>query len=165
MVELYKYSTFSKVFHLALKVENQLKKKQEVKRNTPYNDYYSRKGNERKDERTTSKSLQKPPPKGYSTRVSNDKSKSKSPSSHTHPSTSQRLSSIKCFKCLGYKHITLNGPAKRTMILKNDYDVESEHFSYPFPKSTSSPSSSSIERTKTPWRWIVNGKAPTRASS
>jgi len=42
VVELYEYSTLDKILHLALKVESQLKKKQEAKRSTPYNDYYSR---------------------------------------------------------------------------------------------------------------------------
>jgi len=75
-------------------------------------------------------------------------SKNKSPSGHTHDSTSQRSSSNKCFKCLGYKHIALNCPMKRTMILKKS-DDESEHFSSPSPQSTSSHTySSSIERTK-----------------
>ena len=103
VVELYEYSILSKVLHLALKVESQLKKKQEVKRNTSYNDYYSksRKGKERKDERTPSKSLQDPTPKANSFRASNDK-----------PNSSQesRTSSIKCFKCLGYGHIASNCP-------------------------------------------------------
>jgi len=37
VVELYEYSTLDKVLHLALKVESQLKKKQETKKSTPYN--------------------------------------------------------------------------------------------------------------------------------
>jgi len=41
VVDLYEYSTLSKVLHLALKVENQLKRKQEAKKSTSYNDYYS----------------------------------------------------------------------------------------------------------------------------
>jgi len=77
---------------LALKVKSQLEKKQETKRNTSYNEYYSKtwKGKERKDGRTLSKNLQGPPPNVNSSRVSNDK-----------PNSSQdsRTSSIKCFKC------------------------------------------------------------------
>ena len=42
VVELYEYSTLDKILHLALKVESQLKKKQEAKRNTSYKEYYSR---------------------------------------------------------------------------------------------------------------------------
>ena len=42
VVELYEYSTLEKILHLALKVESQLKKKQEDKRNTSHNEYYSR---------------------------------------------------------------------------------------------------------------------------
>ena len=57
VVELYEYSTLDKILHLALKVKSQLKKKQEAKRSTPYNNYYSRtwKGKERKDEKPPSK--------------------------------------------------------------------------------------------------------------
>ena len=40
VVDLYEYFTLSKVLHLALKVENQLKRKQEAKKSTSYNDYY-----------------------------------------------------------------------------------------------------------------------------
>jgi len=68
VVELYEYSTLDKILHLALKVESQLKKKQEAKKNTPYNDYYSRagKGKERKDEKTSSKDY---PPRSSAPRV------------------------------------------------------------------------------------------------
>ena len=42
VVDLYEYSTLSKVLHLTLKVENQLKRKQKAKKSTSYNDYYSK---------------------------------------------------------------------------------------------------------------------------
>jgi len=63
VVELYLHSTLDKNLHLALKVESQLKKKQEAKRNAPHNEYYYKiwKGKERKDERTPSKNLQNRP--------------------------------------------------------------------------------------------------------
>jgi len=41
LVELYEYSSLDKVLHLATKVETQLQKKKEAKRNGSYNDYYS----------------------------------------------------------------------------------------------------------------------------
>ena len=65
VVDLYKYSTLSKVLHLALKVENQLKRKQEAKKSTSYNDYYSKPwhGKEKKDFKTPSKSSHDPTPK------------------------------------------------------------------------------------------------------
>ena len=92
VVELYEYSTLDKILHLALKVESQLKKKQETKKSTLYNDYYSRtwKGKERKDEKTSSKDH---PPRSSVPKVF-----------HENPNSFQgsRTSSIKCFKCLGY---------------------------------------------------------------
>ena len=104
VVELYEYSTLDKI---SLKVESQLKKKQEAKRNTPYNDYYSRtwKGKEIKDEKLPSKDH---PPRTNSSRTSHENANS---------SQSSRTSSIKCFKYLGYGHIASNCPTKRNMIL------------------------------------------------
>jgi len=114
------YSTLENVFTLALAIEIQLKRKSRAKKSYSPNHYYSHswKGKDkRKHDKFPSESHQEP------------SSKSKSPSGHTHHSTSQRSSSIKCFKCLGYKHIALNCPTKRTMILKKSNDVESEHSS------------------------------------
>jgi len=132
VVELYEYSTFDKILHLALKVESQLKKKQEAKRSTPYNDYYSRtwKGKERKDEKPPSKDH---PPRTNSSRTSHENANS---------SQGSRTSSIKCFKCLGYGHIASNCPTKRNMILNPKGEVESGHSSPPSPKSSSSHTSS-----------------------
>jgi len=75
VVDLYEYSTLSKVLHLALKVENQLKRKQKAKKSTSYNFYYSKpwKGKEKKDFKTPSKSSQDPTPKPNSTRTMHDK--------------------------------------------------------------------------------------------
>jgi len=53
---------------------------------------------------------------------------------HQVVTTFQRSSSLKCFKCLGYKHITLNCPTKRTMTLNSSDEVKSEHS---FPPSHS----------------------------
>ena len=91
-------STLSKVLHLALKVENQLKRKQEAKKSTSYNDYYSKpgKGKKKKDFKRPFKSSQDPTPKPNSTTTMHDK-----PTSSQEP----RTSSIKCFKCLGFGHI------------------------------------------------------------
>jgi len=130
-VELYEYSTLENVFTLALGIEIQLKRKRRAKKTYSPNHYFSHswKGNDKKKhDKFPSNSHQEPP------------SKSKSPSDHIHHSTSQRSSSIKCFKCLGYNHITLNCPTKRSMILKKSNDVESEHSS---PHSLSKESSSS----------------------
>jgi len=132
VVELYEYSTLDKILHLALKVESQLKKKQEAKRNTLYNEYYSKtwKGKERKDE--------KPPSKDHPPRTNSSRTFHENANSYQ----SSRISSIKCFKCLGYGHIASNCPTKRNMILNPKGEVESEHSSPPSPKSSSSHTSS-----------------------
>ena len=130
-VELYEYSTLQNVFTLALRIETHLKRKNRARKSYSPNHYYSHswKGKAKeKHDKFPSKSHQVP------------SSKNKLPSGHTHHSTSQRSSSIKCFKCLGYNHIALNCPTKRTMILKKSNDVESEHSS---PHSLSKESSSS----------------------
>jgi len=141
LVELYKYSSLDKVLHLAIKVETQLQKKKEAKRNGSYNDYYSStwKDKERKHDKLPLKSFQDPPPRTNSSRPSNET-----------PNSSQgtRTSSIKCFKCLGYGHIASNCPTKRTITLNLKREVMSEHSSPPSPKSTSSHTSSSSERIK-----------------
>ena len=141
LVELYEYSSLDKVLHLSIKVEAQLQKKKEAKRSGSYNDYYSStcKGKERKHDKLPPKSSQDPPSRTNSCR----------PSDET-PNSSQgiRTTSIKCFKYLGYGHITSNCPTKRTMALNLKGEVESEHSSPPSPKSTSSQTSSSSERIK-----------------
>ena len=70
----------------------QLERKREAKKSYSPNHYYNHSWKEKdkkKHDKSLSKFHQEPP------------SKSKSPSGHTLHSTSQRLSSIKCFKCLG----------------------------------------------------------------
>jgi len=136
VVDLYEYSTLSKVLHLALKVENQLKRKHKAKRSTPYNEYYSKpwKGKERKEEKTPSKSSQDPTPKTNSSRTMHDK-----------PNSSQetRTSSIKCFKFLSFGNIAANCPFRRNMFLNSKREIESEHSPPSSPKGNSSHTSSS----------------------
>jgi len=131
LVELYEYSSLDKVLHLAIKVETQLQKKKEAKRSGSYNDYYSStwKDKERKHGKLPLKSSQDPPPRTNSSRPSNET-----------PNSSQgtRISSIKCFQCLGYGHIASNCPTKRTMALNLKREVKSENSSPPSPKCTSS---------------------------
>ena len=130
-VELYEYSILENVFTLAFEIAIQLKRKRRAKKSYSPNHYFSHswKGKDKKKhDKFPSNSHQELP------------SKTKSPSDHIHHSTSSRSSSIKCFKCLGYNHIVLNCPTKRTMILKKSNDVESEHSS---PHSLSKESSSS----------------------
>jgi len=138
-VQLCEYSTLENVFTLALGIEVQLKRKRRAKKSYSPSHYFSHswKGKDKKKyDKFPSNSHQEPP------------RKSKSPSDHIHHSPSPRSSSIKCFKCLAYNHIALNCPTKRTMVLKKSNDVESEHYSPPSPKSTSSRTSSSNERIK-----------------
>jgi len=113
-IELYEYSTLENVFTLALRIEIQLKIKSRAKKNYSPNHYYGHSWKEKKKKKhdtSPSKFHQEPP------------RKSKSQSGHTQYSTSPRSSFIKCYKCLGYKHIALNCSIKRTMILKKSNDV------------------------------------------
>jgi len=137
-VELYEYVTLENLFILVFKIKTHLKIKNKARMSYSPNHYIVTHEREKIKRNMTNPllSLTKYP-----------LSKNKPPSGHTHHSTTQRSSSIKSFKSLGYMHIALNCPIKRTMILKKG-DDESEHFSSPFPKSTSSHTSSSIKRTK-----------------
>jgi len=72
VVYLYEYSTLSKVLHLTLKVENQLKRKNEAKKNTSYNDYYYKSWKGKKEEKMPSKA-QDSTSKNNSTKTIHDK--------------------------------------------------------------------------------------------
>ena len=80
-VELYEYSTLQNVFTLSLRIKTHLKRKNRARKSYSPNHYYSHswKGKAKeKHDKSPSKSHQAP------------SSKNKSPSGHTHHSTSQR---------------------------------------------------------------------------
>jgi len=112
------YELALKVLQLALKVETQLRKKNEAKRSSSYDDYYNNswKGNEKKKhDKLPSKNSHDPPTKTKLPRASQNT-----------PNSSQvsRLGSIKCFKFLRYGDIALNSPTKITMTINPKGDVK-----------------------------------------
>ena len=119
VVELYEYSTLDILVHLAIKVESQLLKKTNLKNN--HNDGFYK--SSRKDKnKISSKTF----PSNFSKETTSNHRVSK-PSTST-PKSPTKTSNQKCFKCLGYGHITANCPSKRTMMVKRGV-VVSDHSS------------------------------------
>ena len=108
------------VIHQAIKVEQQLKRKQ-IYKNCLYG------SSTWKDKETFKK-------EGGSSFKSHEKGDALSKNNSSPTPTSSKMSSIKCFKCLGKGHIASQCPNKRTM---GNMDITSA--------SSSSSSSSSIE--------------------
>ena len=61
---------------------------------------------------------------------------------HPKASIQEKTSSIKCFKCLGRRHITSQCPTKKTMIMRGQ-DIYSSQ-----DEASTSPSSSESEEAK-----------------
>jgi len=104
--------------HMAIKVEQQLK----------------RKGSTRVGQNSSSSSSWKP---NWSKREDQPSFKAKAEPSKEHKaggtlnqgksdSQPSRTSDIKCFKCLGVGHIASQCPNKRVMVLKDESGIESE---------------------------------------
>ena len=106
LVELYEYSSLKKVIHLAIKVKSQLLKKTSLK-NTHNDDFY------KSSWKDINKNYTKTSPSNFSKQTISHQKVSKH-----NPSTSPtKTSRTKCFKCLGFGHITANCPNKRTTML------------------------------------------------
>ena len=115
VVELQHYVELEDMVHMAIKVEQQLKRKGTRSfQNLGFS--ASWKSNGRKDEGAVFKSKTEPP-----------KRRDKAPIVNKGKNESQtRNRDIKCFRCLGVGHIALQYPNKRTMIARIDGEVETE---------------------------------------
>ena len=128
VIELQHYVELKDMVHMAMKVERQLKSKGNSKFGVATNlnsSSSSWKPNWRNDEGIDSK-----------TRPELLKKKEQVPNIHKVEFDSQlsRNREVKCFKCLGRRHIASQCPNKRTMILREDGEVETEGESDEKPK-------------------------------
>ena len=97
--------------HLAIKVESQLLKKTTLK-NTHNDGFY------KSSWKDTNKNSTKTSPSNFSKETTSHQKVSKHNPSTSTPKSPTKTSSTKCFKCLGFVHIALNCPNKRTTMLQ-----------------------------------------------
>ena len=109
IVELHNYASLEDLIHQAIKVEQQLKRKQTYKK-SPYGSSIW------KDKETFKK-------EGGLSFKSHEKGVALGKNNPTP--TSSKESSIKCFKCLGNCHIASQCPNKRTMVVFGNGDITS----------------------------------------
>ncbi|KAK4601729.1 hypothetical protein RGQ29_011031 [Quercus rubra] len=115
VVELQHYVELEDMVYMAIKVEQQLKRK-ETRSFQNMGSSASWRSNGRKDEGVVFKSNTEPPKRRDEAPIVN-KGKNESQT---------RNRDIKCFRCLGVGHITSQCPNKRTMIARIDGEVETE---------------------------------------
>jgi len=108
VVELYEYSSLEKLAHLAIKVESKISKKKSFKNSHNDGFYHSSWKNKDKSSSTFPSNFLK---------ESTYKPGDSKPSTST-PKSPTKTSSKKCFKCLGFGHIAVDCPTKRTMMVK-----------------------------------------------
>ena len=112
------------MMHMAIKVEQQLKRKSTSFRygqNLDSSSFW--KSNWRNDEGTVSKTKSEP-----------CKKKKEVPGVNKGKSESQTCNhDIRCFRCLGVGHIASQSPNKRMMIMQVDGEVETESEDDPLP--------------------------------
>jgi len=111
VVELQSYNNMDELIHRAVKMEQQLKRKQTYKKTSyTYSSW--------KDKDTCKK-------EGFSSQHLERKFLRGNPTSSTQPPPN-KTSFIKFFKCLGKGHIASQCPNKRTMIVLENGEVDSE---------------------------------------
>ena len=123
IIELHYYASLEDIIHQALKVEQQLKRKQSYKK-SPYG------SSTWKDKETFKKD-------GESSFKSHEKGVALGKNNSKPTTTSSKANSIKCFKCLGKGLIASQSSNKRTIDVLGNGDITSA--------SSSSSSSSSSE--------------------
>jgi len=129
VVELYEYTSLEKLFHLAIKVESQISKKNSLKNSHNDDFYHSSWTNKHKSSSTFPSNFKK---------ESTYKPRDSKPST-SNPQSPTKNSSKKCFKCLGFGHIAAHCPTKRTMMVKGG-QVVSEHSDNSSRSNSPSPS-------------------------
>jgi len=121
VVELYEYTSLEKLVHLAIKVESQVLKRNSFKNTHNDGCYKSSWKDKQKIQNQDS-------PSSFSKEnTPHHKNCKYKPYTFTPKSPNKTLSK-KCFKCLGFGHITANCPSKRIMMVKGRI-VMSDHSS------------------------------------
>jgi len=113
VVELYEYTYLEKLVHLVIKVESQVLEKNSLK-NSHHDGFYksSWKGKNKFENQYSPSNFSKETTPHHK----DSKDKPSTPKSPT------KTSSQKCFKCLSFRHIAVNCPSKRTMMVKDSHE-------------------------------------------